>query len=299
MRAVVRRLGLALAILVAGTVFAQEAKAQSCVFWVRQLTDIEIRGDAWRWWDNAAGTYERSSRPAVGSVLVFRRASGLRQGHVSTVSRVVDRRTIEVDHSWLADNRLYRGMRVVDVSPRNDWTRVRVWHPGIDELGTTAYSTFGFVHPHQPRPDLLQARILETAPTRDERRRTLASLSDDGDRLGRRATATLRREQPAPVAVAPRGRSVPIPEPRPAAEQVGALAVVPQAAPAARFQPVSLPARKPAPPSADVAAAPGVELPVPNPRRARSTDRAEQVAALMAVHAPLPGLRTDGHPPGH
>jgi hypothetical protein len=290
MRAVVRRLGLALAILVAGTVFAQEAKAQSCVFWVRQLTDIEVRGDAWRWWDNAAGSYERSSRPSVGSVLVFRRASGLRQGHVSTVSRVVDRRTIEVDHSWLADNRLYRGMRVVDVSPRNDWTRVRVWHPGIDELGTTAYPTYGFVHPHEPRPDLLRARIPETAPTHDERRRTLASLSDDGDRLGRRAAAaTARRAQPAQVAVAPRGRTAPIPEPRPDAGAAAAVAVVPQAAPAARFQPVSLPARKPAPPPAGVAAAPGVDLPVPNPRRARGTDRAEQVAALMAVHEPLPG----------
>jgi hypothetical protein len=71
-------------------------------------------------------------------------------GHLSVVSRVVNGREILVDHanwaSGAARGRIATGQRVVDVSPRNDWSMVRVWYPRINDLGATAYPARGFVH---------------------------------------------------------------------------------------------------------------------------------------------------------
>jgi hypothetical protein len=210
MRSAARRLTTLLGVLLLVFAFtgatATKAHAVACVFWVRQLTDMALRGDAWNWWDAAAGRYERGANPEVGSVLVFKRARGLSRGHVSTVSRVIDRRTVEVDHSWLSDNRLYRGMRVVDISPRNDWSSVRVWHPRIDDLGSTVYPTYGFVLPDRPRPDLLFASIRETAPSAGERRSVAPEVTETGDRSGRRPVGPATRPgRPAETAIASAG----------------------------------------------------------------------------------------------
>ena len=197
MRSAARRfitlLGVLLLVVAFNGATATKAHAAACVFWVRQLTDMALRGDAWQWWDAAAGRYERGANPEIGSVLVFKRARGLSRGHVSTVSRVIDRRTVEVDHSWLSDNRLYRGMRVVDISPRNDWSSVRVWHPRINDLGSTVYPTFGFVLPDRPRPDLLFASIREAAPSAGERRSVAPEVTETGDRSGRRPVGPATR----------------------------------------------------------------------------------------------------------
>ncbi|MBP2298175.1 CHAP domain-containing protein [Azospirillum picis] len=114
---------------------------------VRSLSDFTIRGDAWTWWDHAAGRYDREHRPSIGSVLVFKRTGIMRRGHVSLVSAVIDRRTIEVDHTWIAGDGLQRGMRVVDVSKNNDWSSVRVWHEPTDQLGLRVYAAYGFIMP--------------------------------------------------------------------------------------------------------------------------------------------------------
>ncbi|WP_326522695.1 CHAP domain-containing protein [Azospirillum isscasi] len=124
---------------------------------MRSISDFEIRGDAWTWWNAAATQYERDQRPALGSVLVFKRSPRLGRGHVSLVSHIVDRRTIEVDHSWLDGRGLRRNMRVVDVSPRNDWSAVRVWHEPSDQLGMRVYTTYGFILPEDETPETRQA----------------------------------------------------------------------------------------------------------------------------------------------
>jgi hypothetical protein len=36
-------------------------------------------------------------------------------------------------------------MPVMDVSPNNNWTMVRVWWPPSDRMGITEYSTYGFI----------------------------------------------------------------------------------------------------------------------------------------------------------
>lgn len=140
--------GLLLTLLL-GVMAPGEANAQMCVRVVRSLTNFSIRGDAWAWWDGAAGRYSRDSRPAVGSVLVFKRSRHMPRGHVSVVSAVTNSRVIRVDHSWLGGQGLIRGMRVVDISPENDWSDVRVWHPRIDDLGLKTYTTYGFIHPNR------------------------------------------------------------------------------------------------------------------------------------------------------
>ncbi|WP_455171145.1 CHAP domain-containing protein [Azospirillum largimobile] len=123
------------------------AQDGDCVRTVRSISDFTIRGDAWTWWDHAAGQYDRDHRPAVGSVLVFKRTGHMRRGHVSLVSAVIDRRTIEVDHSWIDGDGLRRGMRVVDVSRNNDWSAVRVWHEPTDQMGLRVYAAYGFIMP--------------------------------------------------------------------------------------------------------------------------------------------------------
>jgi hypothetical protein len=41
-------------------------------------------------------------------------------------------------------------VRVVDVSPEGDWSEVKVWYAGVDDLGSTSYPTFGFIYPESP-----------------------------------------------------------------------------------------------------------------------------------------------------
>jgi surface antigen len=123
----------------------------SCVPYARARSGIQLQGDAWTWWDAAAGRYQRSRAPQPGAVLVINRTARMRDGHVAVVSRVVSSREIRVDHAnWAsgsARGRIATDQRVVDVSPGNDWTLVRVWYPRINDLGTTAFPTRGFVHP--------------------------------------------------------------------------------------------------------------------------------------------------------
>jgi hypothetical protein len=64
-----------------------------------------------------------------------------------------------VDHanwaSGAAKGRIATAQRVVDVSPRNDWSQVRVWYPRVNDFGATTYPARGFVH---PRLEMAEAR---------------------------------------------------------------------------------------------------------------------------------------------
>ncbi|MGG5810213.1 CHAP domain-containing protein [Falsiroseomonas sp. CW058] len=123
----------------------------SCVPYARARSGILLAGDAWQWWDAAAGRYERGSTPRPGSVLVLARTPRNPSGHVAVVSRVVGGREVLVDHanwaSGAARGRIATDQRVVDVSARGDWSLVRVFYPRIGDLGATAYPALGFVHP--------------------------------------------------------------------------------------------------------------------------------------------------------
>jgi surface antigen len=65
-----------------------------CVAYARAETGLSIRGDAWDWWDLAAGRYGRSSEPERGAVLVLKGYGGNGRGHVAVVRRVLSGREI-------------------------------------------------------------------------------------------------------------------------------------------------------------------------------------------------------------
>ena len=132
----------------------QYVRRLQCVPFARAASGIEIKGNAANWWDAAAGAYARGQAPEAGSVLNFRSTRGMRLGHVAVVTSVVNEREIEIDHAnWAGPGAskggVSRGMSVIDVSPDNSWTQVRVSLGGEGNYGSV-YPTYGFIY---DRPD--------------------------------------------------------------------------------------------------------------------------------------------------
>jgi hypothetical protein len=121
-----------------------------CAPFARAVSGVQLRGAAADWWPQAEGRYRRTQTPAVGSVLVFRRSTRLPDGHVAVVSRVLSNRRILATHANWARHQVSENVPVIDVSPGNDWTRVRVWWPPANQMGVTEYATFGFVEANSP-----------------------------------------------------------------------------------------------------------------------------------------------------
>jgi surface antigen len=120
-----------------------------CVAFAKQDAGIQISGNARDWWSNAAGVYERGSRPEPGSVLSFRANSRMPLGHVAVVSDVADSRTIVIEQSHWNSRGISRDIEVKDVSEDNDWSAVRVQLGHGGGFGAI-YPTHGFIY---PRPD--------------------------------------------------------------------------------------------------------------------------------------------------
>lgn len=119
-----------------------------CVPYARELSRIQIRGDAWTWWKQAEGRYRRGRRPAVGSVLVLKQKGASRGGHLAVVIRIISDREIIANHAnWLNRGRVHLNTPVRDVSPNNDWSAVRVWYTPGNVLGKSVYPAYGFIHP--------------------------------------------------------------------------------------------------------------------------------------------------------
>lgn len=120
-----------------------------CVPYARQVSGIDLRGDAWTWWGQAKGRYARGRKPRAGSVLVFRKTRALPRGHLSVVTRIVDAREILITHANWSSTEDTRGqvatdVRVIDVSPGNDWSELRVWNG--NDFGKS-YPAAGFIYP--------------------------------------------------------------------------------------------------------------------------------------------------------
>jgi hypothetical protein len=118
-----------------------------CVPYARDASGIQLFGDAAAWWDAAAGRYPRGDQPQPDAVLVFRRSGRLPHGHVSVVTQVSSGREIVVSQANWVHHRIARADPVIDVSPGNDWSAVRVWWAPSGQLGVTVYPTYGFVGP--------------------------------------------------------------------------------------------------------------------------------------------------------
>jgi hypothetical protein len=119
-----------------------------CVPYARNVSGVEIYGDAVTWWRQASGRYPQSHTPAQGSVLVLRGWQTDKRGHVAVVSTLLSQRVILVDHAnWLHGGEISVGVPVLDVSEANDWSEVRVWYIPGAQWGGRIYRAEGFIHP--------------------------------------------------------------------------------------------------------------------------------------------------------
>jgi surface antigen len=119
----------------------------TCVPYAREISGIQLQGDAWQWWGEAAGRYQRAQAPQIGAVLVFKPHGSMTAGHLAVVTSQDTARQIEVTQSNWLPYRIEHNQPVIDVSPANDWTAVRVWYAPVHEMGATVYPTYGFILP--------------------------------------------------------------------------------------------------------------------------------------------------------
>jgi hypothetical protein len=122
-----------------------------CVLFARDFTGVHLHGDAYAWWDAAAGVYPRSDVPHADTILVLKSTSQLRLGHVGVVKKVVGPRELLLTHAnWGSDDPTRRVVHdstaVVDVSPENNWSEVRFWNAPSHAFGKV-YEAYGFIYP--------------------------------------------------------------------------------------------------------------------------------------------------------
>ena len=144
--------------LVAAALIAAPVHAQSlleyvgqCVPFARAASGIQIYGDAWTWWAQADGRYQRGRKPRIGAVLAFSKSARLPLGHVAVVSRIVDKRVLMVSPAYWSRLNGKRGhaeqdVTLFDVSERGDWSRVKVWYRDTNGLGSSIYPAHGFIY---------------------------------------------------------------------------------------------------------------------------------------------------------
>lgn len=186
-----RALLLTLAALCAAPAMADDGDGLQCVPYARQLSGIQIYGDAHTWWGQAAGRFKRGRMPQVDAVLAFKPHGVMRLGHVAAVSKIIDSRTILISHSnWSTINgrrgQIENNVEVIDVSRDNDWSRVRVWYTPIGGLGTTLYPVHGFIYsgaaPKESRPPQFQMAGADI-PARASGRQAVGGAAQ-GDPIG-------------------------------------------------------------------------------------------------------------------
>ncbi len=122
-----------------------------CVTFARQFTGMQIFGDAWTWWEKANAKYEEGQAPKPGAVLVFKSQGKMKLGHVAVVSQIITDRYIQITHAnWSPiggrRGKVEENVNVLDVSENGDWSKVKVWYGPLNDLGTTIYTTYGFIY---------------------------------------------------------------------------------------------------------------------------------------------------------
>ncbi len=144
------------------TVMPAQAKSAylQCVPYAREVSGVKIHGNAWTWWSQAAGRYERGNTPRVGAVMSFKKTSKNPFGHVAMVSQVVSDREVLLSHAnWSRRGGIERDVRAVDVSTAGDWSEVRVWFAPLGGLGTSSYPVNGFIYSDGAEDDAFDAPL--------------------------------------------------------------------------------------------------------------------------------------------
>jgi len=122
-----------------------------CVPFARAASGINIYGNAWTWWSQAEGKYQRGTSPRIGAVIVFAKSHHLALGHVAVISRIITSRVVLVTHANWSRLDGKRGhteqdVTLTDVSDDNDWSAVKVWYRDTNGLGGTIYPVYGFIY---------------------------------------------------------------------------------------------------------------------------------------------------------
>lgn len=116
-----------------------------CVEFARNLSGLAIFGDAKYWWARAKNLYARAPHPVEEAVMVFSGSAKLKKGHVAVVSEIVSAREIRVEQAnWMNKGEIDHATPVMDVSAKNDWSKVRVWDVPSQQFGSV-YAVSGFI----------------------------------------------------------------------------------------------------------------------------------------------------------
>jgi hypothetical protein len=117
-----------------------------CVEYARIRSGLQIFGDAKTWWSSAKNLYNEFTAPVENAVMVFSGSSRIKRGHVAVVTSIVSPREIVVDQAnWQNHGEIDHNTPVLDVSPDNDWSRVRVWDVNAHQFGGHVYAISGFI----------------------------------------------------------------------------------------------------------------------------------------------------------
>lgn len=117
-----------------------------CVEYARVRSGLAVFGDAKFWWSRAKNLYVRMAAPAEDAVMVFSGSKRLKRGHVAVVTHIVSKREIRVDQAnWQNHGEIDHATPVLDVSAKNDWSKVRVWDMRSNGFGAHVYAISGFI----------------------------------------------------------------------------------------------------------------------------------------------------------
>jgi surface antigen len=148
-----------------------------CVPYAREVSHIELTGNAFLWWAEAAGRYARGNTPQEGAVLNFRAIGRMPLGHVAVVTSVIDNRTILVTQANWIPGTITNDVTMEDVSANNDWSEVQVELGDSSKWGA-AYPTYGFIY---NQPDTVIAGNTSTQVAEAPAPRTIAQSAPDRD----------------------------------------------------------------------------------------------------------------------
>ncbi|MDB5446893.1 MAG: Amidase [Phenylobacterium sp.] len=151
-RTLLGSLAVAAIVSLAPTAAAVADTYWQCVPFARLVSGIQIFGDAYTWWKQAVGHYETGFTPRAGAVLCFKPTERMKLGHVAVVSEVLTERIVQITHAnWSpiegSRGKIEKDVTLVDVSPRGDWSEVKVWYDPNRDLGGSTYPTYGFIYP--------------------------------------------------------------------------------------------------------------------------------------------------------
>jgi len=160
-RTLLSSLAVAAIVALTPTAGAMAETYWQCVPFARLISGIQIFGDARTWWQQAVGRYETGFTPRAGAVLCFKPTARMKLGHVAVVSEVLTDRIVQISHAnWSpiegSRGKIEKNVTLVDVSPRGDWSQVKVWYDPSRDLGGSTYPTYGFIYQDA------QARVVAT-----------------------------------------------------------------------------------------------------------------------------------------